>query len=107
MLHFYEPIYTITFTITNTGTVQGSEVAQLYVNFPDEAQQPPKILRDFERIYLDAGQSKTVTLTLSQREISYWNVVQQKWIVAQGKYTVFVSTSADSNDVKLQGSFNV
>jgi beta-glucosidase len=71
---FYEPVYTITFTVTNTGSVDGSEVAQLYLSFPEEAAEPPKILRGFERIYLETGESKTVTLPLTQRDISYWNV---------------------------------
>ncbi len=35
---FYEPVYTITFTITNTGSIDGSEVAQLYLSFPEEKQ---------------------------------------------------------------------
>jgi beta-glucosidase len=104
---FYEPIYTITFTITNTGSVDGSEVAQLYLSFPEEAAEPPKILRGFERVYLEAGESKTVTLALAQRDISYWNVVNQKWTVASRKYTVYISTSANNADIKLQGSFNI
>jgi beta-glucosidase len=104
---FYEPVYTITFTLINTGNVRGSEVAQLYLGFPEEAAEPPKILRGFERVYLEAGESKTVTLALTQRDISYWNVVNQKWTVAPGKYTVYISTSADNADIKLQDSFNI
>jgi beta-glucosidase len=104
---FYEPVYTITFTVTNTGNVDGSEVAQLYLAFPQEAAQPPKILRGFERVYLESGESKTVTLILTQRDISYWNVVNQKWTVAPGKYLVWISTSANNTDTKLQGSFNI
>jgi beta-glucosidase len=104
---FYEPIYTITFVITNTGQLDGSEVAQLYLHFPDEAEEPPKVLRGFERVYLETGQSKTVTLPLTQRDISYWNVINQKWIVASGKYTVYISTSANNADIKLQGFFNI
>jgi len=82
-------------------------VAQLYLNFPEEAAEPPKVLRGFERVYLEAGESKTVTLPLTQRDVSYWNVVNQKWAVAPGKYTVSISTSANNADIKLQGSFNV
>ncbi len=93
--------------MTNTGSVDGSEVAQLYLSFPEEAAEPPKILRGFERIYLETGESKTVTLPLTQRDISYWNVVNQKWTVASGKYTVSISTSADNADIKLQDSFNI
>jgi beta-glucosidase len=104
---FYDPVYTITFTITNTGNIDGSEVAQLYLHFPEEAAQPPKVLRGFERVYLEAGESKTVTLPLTQRDTSYWNVVNQKWTVAPEKYTVYISTSANNADIKLQGSFNV
>jgi beta-glucosidase len=104
---FYDPVYTITFTITNTGSVDGSEVAQLYLVFPEEAAEPPKILRGFERVYLEAGESKTVTLALTQRDVSYWNVINQKWTIAPGKYTVYISTSANNADIKLQGSFNV
>jgi hypothetical protein len=107
LANFYEPVYTITFTLKNTGSVAGSEVAQLYLSFPEEAAQPPKILRGFERVYLAAGESKTITLSLTQRDVSYWNVVNQKWTVASGKYTVSISTSANNVDIKLQDSFNV
>jgi beta-glucosidase len=103
----YEPAYEITFTVTNIGKVSGSEVPQLYLGFPAEAEEPPKVLRGFERVYLDAGQSKQVTLVLTQKDISYWNVVNQKWTVAPGTYTVWISTSANNADVKLQSSFNV
>ncbi|UJR25888.1 hypothetical protein I4U23_007236 [Adineta vaga] len=103
----YEPVYEITFTITNTGKRQGSEVPQLYVAFPDEAAQPPKVLRGFERVYLTSGESKQITLTLTQKDISYWNVINQKWTIASGTYTVWISTSANKNDIKLQGSFNM
>ncbi len=104
---FYDPVYTITFTVTNTGSMDGSEVAQLYLSFPEEAAEPPKVLRGFERIYLEARESKTVTSALTQRDISYWNVVNQKWTVATGTYTVSISTSANNADIKLQGSFSI
>jgi beta-glucosidase len=103
----YEPVYEIAFTLTNTGPVDGSEVPQLYLGFPAEAQEPPKVLRGFERVYLSAGESKQVALVLTQRDVSYWNVVNQKWTVAPGTYTVWISTSANNADVKLQSSFNV
>lgn len=107
LLKSYDPLYTVTFTIANTGNIDGSEVAQLYLNFPEEAAEPPKVLRGFERVHLEAGQSKTVILPLTQRDISYWNVVNQNWIVALGKYAVYISTSANNADIKLQGSFNI
>jgi beta-glucosidase len=103
----YEPAYEITFTITNTGKIAGSEVPQLYLGFPAEAEEPPKVLRGFERVYLVAGESKQVTLTLTQKDISYWSVINQKWTVASGTYTVWISTSAAKTDIKLQGSFNI
>jgi beta-glucosidase len=103
----YEPAYEITFMITNTGKLEGSEVPQLYLGFPAEAEEPPKVLRGFERVYLEAGESKLVTLVLTQKDISYWNVVNQKWTVAPGDYTVLISTSANNADIKLQGSFHI
>ncbi len=103
----YDPVYTITFTLTNTGNYYGSEVAQLYLGFPAEAQEPPKILRGFERVYLTPSESREVAFVLSRKDVSYWNVVNQQWTVASGTYTIWVSTSANNADVKLQGSFNV
>ena len=103
----YDPVYTMTFTLTNTGNYYGSEVAQLYLGFPAEAQEPPKILRGFQRVYLAPGESSEVSLVLSRKDISYWNVVNQQWTVALGTYTVWISTSANNADVKLQGSFQL
>ncbi|CAF4169933.1 unnamed protein product [Rotaria sordida] len=103
----YMPIYEITFTVTNTGKVYGSEVPQLYLGFPTTAQQPPKVLRGFEIVYLAPGKSKQVSLVLAQKDISYWNVINQKWTVAPGIYTVSISTSANKDDVKLQSFFKI
>jgi beta-glucosidase len=102
-----EPLFEVTFTVTNTGTVSGSEVPQLYLGFPAEAEEPPKILRGFVRVYLSPGELQQVTLVLTEREISYWNVVNQKWTVASGDYTVWISTSANNADIKLQSSFHI
>ncbi|CAF4095384.1 unnamed protein product, partial [Adineta steineri] len=103
----YDPVYTVTFTIQNTGKYYGSEVAQLYLGFPSEAQEPLKILRGFERIYLEPSELKEVALVLSRKDISYWNVINQQWTVASGSYTVWISTSANNADIKLQSSFNI
>jgi beta-glucosidase len=56
---------------------------------------------------LAAGESKTVTLDLRQRDISYWNNIDQKWTVAPGDYTVSIATSANNADIKLQGFFHI
>jgi beta-glucosidase len=106
-LKLYEPAYAVSFTVTNTGPVDGSEVPQLYLGFPAEAAEPPKVLRGFERVYLVAGESKQVTLVLTQKDISYWNVVKQNWTVASGNYTVWIGTSANNDDLKLQSYFIV
>jgi beta-glucosidase len=71
------------------------------------SEEPPKILRGFERVSLSPGESRQVTLVLTQKDISYWNVVNQKWIVAPGNYTVSISTSANNADVKLQNAFHI
>jgi beta-glucosidase-like glycosyl hydrolase len=107
MSKLFEPIYELTFTLMNTGLFAGSEVPQLYIGFPLAAEEPVKVLRGFERVYLQPGESKQITLVLTQKDISYWNVINQKWMIASGTYTVCISTSADKNDIKLQSSFNV
>ncbi|KAL1847142.1 hypothetical protein Plec18167_001984 [Paecilomyces lecythidis] len=101
----WDTVTTISATITNTGSVSGAEVAQLYLTYPSSAKQPIKQLRGFERIDLSPGEQKTVSFSLRRRDISYWDVAAQKWAVARGTYIVRVGTS--SRDLKLVGSFVV
>ena len=103
----YTPAYIVSVRLTNTGNVQGSEVVQLYLGFPDEAAEPPKVLRGFSRVYLEPGESTGVSLTMRVKDVSYWNVVTQQFTIAKGNYKVYVGTSADWDDLKLQGTFTV
>jgi beta-glucosidase len=57
-------------TITNTGNVAGSEVAQLYLGFPPAAGEPPKVLRGFEKIFLSPGESGNVLFPLDFLDFS-------------------------------------
>lgn len=97
---------TVTVQITNTGSVTGSEVAQLYIGLPSSApSSPPKQLRGFDKIPLTAGASGTATFSLTRRDLSYWDISQQKWVVPSGTFTIYVGAS--SRDIRLQGAFTV
>ena len=56
-------------TIKNTGAVPGTEIPQLYLGFPTNAGEPPKVLRGFDEVFLQAGGSSSVTFNLNQRDL--------------------------------------
>ncbi|KAL1971151.1 hypothetical protein VTN77DRAFT_102 [Rasamsonia byssochlamydoides] len=95
----YDPVAQVTAVITNTGKVAGDEVPQLYVSLggPDDA---PKVLRGFDRITLEPGQSTLWTTTLTRRDISNWDPVTQNWVVTNYTKTVYVGNS--SRNLPLQ-----
>ncbi|KAF7425938.1 hypothetical protein PC9H_008300 [Pleurotus ostreatus] len=93
----------ITFTVTNSGEVPGTEIAQLYLAFPAGAGEPQRVLRGFEEVPLGVGESRSVTIALGQRDMSIWDVVRHAWVVPPGTFTVTVGASI--NDVRLTGTF--
>ncbi|KEZ45775.1 putative beta-glucosidase L [Scedosporium apiospermum] len=102
----YEIVATITATITNSGEVDGAEVAQLYVTYPSSAPEtPPKQLRGFQKLKLKAGEAGEATFNVRRKDISFWDVGQQKWVVPEGEFKVAVGAS--SRDLRLDGAFTV
>lgn len=96
----------MTAKITNSGGVAGAEVPQLYIGYPSSAPSvPPKQLRGFNKLKLDAGASKTATFKLRRRDLSYWDGGRQNWVVPTGDFTV--SVGASSRDIKLTGKITV
>ncbi len=90
----------VTFTLTNTGSVAGAEIAQLYVAKPDAAVfRPAKELKGFTKVFLKAGESKTVTIPLDDKTFRYWNVATDRWEVEGGSYQLLVG--ANVQDIRL------
>jgi beta-glucosidase len=94
-----------TFTVSNTGTVAGSEVAQLYLSFPVSAGEPPKQLKAFQKVQLAAGAKKVVILELTPRSFSIWSVETHAWTVVTGEFGVSVGGS--SREVRLSTTLHV
>ena len=89
-----------TFTLTNTGSVAGAEIAQLYVAKPDATVfRPAKELKGFTKVFLKAGESKTVTIPLDDKAFRYWNVATDSWEVEGGSYQLLVG--ANVQDIRL------
>src|SRR5262249_51352666 len=83
-----------TFTLTNTGGPAGADVAQAYVGFPAALGEPPHRLEGFQKVFLEPGESRTVTLPLDARAFSYWG--SGGWTQAPGCYGVSVGDSSRS-----------
>jgi beta-glucosidase len=100
---------TVSFTVTNTGSVAGQEVAQLYVgeqNAP--VPRPVRELKGFLKTnVLQPGQSQQITLQLGQRSFAYWNVNIEKWDAPKDTYNVWVGSSSQVSDLTLQGQVSV
>lgn len=90
--------------VKNSGNRDGAEVVQVYVSFPAAAQEPPKLLRGFDKVYLEVGREQQVNIELDkQRDLSIWK--DKQWTVLPGEYQVHVGAS--SRDLRLQASFSL
>ncbi len=94
-------------TVTNTGTVAGSDVAQLYLDDPAAAGEPPRQLKGFQKVTLRPGQSTTVRFTLTGHDLSFWNDAANGWVVPDGRFGVNVGDSSALANLPLRGSFRV
>ena len=88
-------------TVANTGSKAGKAVAQLYVQFPTGvAVDTPVIqLRDFEKTStLQPGASQTLSLRVTRKDLSVWDVVAQNWVIpaVNGDYRIWVGDSSDN-----------
>ncbi|MDG1804535.1 fibronectin type III-like domain-contianing protein, partial [Flavicella sp.] len=92
--------FMVSFTVQNTGQVDGEEIVQLYVSPKNKNSTMKSIqLKGFERVSLKVGEKKKVIFAVSpQQLVQYKN---QQWIVEEGVYTFKVGAS--STDIKLQG----
>ncbi|MCU7550171.1 glycoside hydrolase family 3 C-terminal domain-containing protein [Chitinophagaceae bacterium LB-8] len=97
---------TVTFTVSNVGKTAGAEVAQVYVK-DDESilRRPEKELKGFQKVFLNPGESKTVTVNLTKEAFQYYNDMLQQWVLEKGGFTLFVGSS--SRDIRLTGKLKL
>lgn len=97
---------TVTFKVKNTGAVSGAETAQLYVADKESTIfRPVKELKGFKKIWLAAGEEKTVTIELGRRAFAFWNVNTNDWCVESGDFDILVGSS--SADIRLCATVTV
>lgn len=95
----------VSFTLTNTGKVEGEEVAQLYIQDTfASVVRPVKELRDFAKVKLKPGESKEISFELSPEKLAFYQE-EKGWITEPGEFKVMVG--AASNDIKLKSSFEL
>ena len=92
----------VTATITNTGSVAGADVAQLYVGDPAASQDAPEQLKGFSRATLNPGASATVTFPINIHDLASWSSTANAWQAQAGTYSIKVGDA--SNSLPLTGS---
>lgn len=92
----WETVYTVNTTVSNSGKVAGHAVPQLYVSLPSTAPEgtPVRQLRGFEKIYLEPGEEQTVCFELMRRDLSYWDIISQQWLIPEGSFGFDVGFSS-------------
>ena len=96
----------VSFEITNTGRYDGAEIAQLYVGKEDQKIfAPKKQLKGFAKVFLKAGETKTVEISFDDKTFRYFNTKTDSWEVEGGNYEIYIA--ANVSDVRLSGSLQV
>ncbi|WP_097004967.1 glycoside hydrolase family 3 C-terminal domain-containing protein [Lacrimispora amygdalina] len=86
---------TVSLDVTNTGKVKGKEVVQIYVEAQEsQAIRPVRELREFAKIELEPGETKTVSFTLGKRAFSYYHVGMKDWFAETGTYLIHAASSS-------------
>ncbi len=94
----------VTFSLQNTGNVDGAEVAQLYVRDVYSSEpRPEKELRNFEKIFLKAGEKKKVSFKITDEDLRFFSAKQNKWVIEPGEFEILVGSS--SRDIRVRDNF--
>ncbi len=90
---------TVNFSLMNTGKVAGKEIPQVYIEFPTSAGEPPRRLAGWDKVALQPGEKKSVSITIPPQVQSIWDVESSKWkLVPPSKVLV----GASSRQMKLE-----
>lgn len=93
----------VTFKITNIGEYDGAEIAQLYVGKKDgKIFRPAKELKGFKKVFINKGETVTVTIPFDDKTFRYFNVNTNKWEIEDGEYQIYIGASIA--DIKLEAS---
>jgi len=96
---------TVTAQVKNTGVVAGAEVVQLYLHDKvASVDRPAKELKGFDKVFLQPGESKSVSIELTERDLSFWDINTNDWLAESGEFEVQLGISSDN--IKLKKSFN-
>jgi len=87
----------VSFTVTNTGSRAGAEIAEVYASLPASTGEPPKRLVGWDKVWLASGESKKVTVSIESKFLSIFNVDKDAWELVPGDYTILAGgSSADT-----------
>ena len=96
-------LYTATVQVTNTGKRAGSEVVQLYITDVDASvDRPEKELKGFQKVFLQPGETRVVSIPITRQDLSYYNAVQQRWIAEPGEFIARLGTASDNLPIQLK-----
>jgi len=105
------PNFQVNVDVTNTGSVAGAEVAQVYLGLPASTGEPPKRLVGWQKVLLQPGARQTVTVEVDENDsshpMSYWDINSSSWLVAPGDYPVYVGDSSATASLTLAGTVHV
>jgi beta-glucosidase len=90
----------VSFTVANTGSRAGAEIAQVYATLPSRAGEAFKRLVGWEKVTLAPGESKAVSLTVDSKYLSIFNVERENWEEVSGEYQVSVGGSSQNTPLK-------
>jgi beta-glucosidase len=100
----------VTFSVRNSGSVAGAAVPQVYVGpgpAVDGVQQALRSLRGFDRVYLEPGESKQMTIELDRRSFQYWSEPKQRWVTNYGNRTIYVGDADEPSFLPLSAAFKL
>ncbi|KAI2787261.1 putative beta-glucosidase E [Penicillium oxalicum] len=113
----YDEMVSLSVNVSNTGPRSGKEVVQVYLSFPEHVAEhrglgqsreniefPDRVLRNFTKVSLEPGEHTTVQMTLSRKDLSYWSVRAQNWVMpTEGTFRIWAGRS--SRDLPLIAEF--
>ena len=92
----------VTFEITNAGSYDGAEIAQLYVGKPEQVPWGPgRELKGFVKVWLKAGEKRTVKIVFDDKTFRYYNTEKKAWITPKAEYEILVGANVE--DIRLRG----